>query len=161
MIRQPIISVMGHVDHGKTSLLDKIRNTAIASKESGRITQHIGASEVPISVVNSVCSGIPGAGKGAITLPGLLFIDTPGHEAFTNLRKRGGSVADLAIVVVDIMQGFQPQTIEAINILKEYKTPFIIAFPSFSSILSFQAGPSRCRPAAMQIRRLRAPGRRR
>ena len=143
MIRQPIISVMGHVDHGKTSLLDKIRNTAIASKESGRITQHIGASEVPISVVNSVCSGIPGAGKGAITLPGLLFIDTPGHEAFTNLRKRGGSVADLAIVVVDIMQGFQPQTIEAINILKEYKTPFIIAANKMDLIAGWRATKSK------------------
>lgn len=139
MIRQPIISVMGHVDHGKTSLLDKIRNTAIASKESGRITQHIGASEVPISVVNSVCSGIQGMGKSTITLPGLLFIDTPGHEAFTNLRKRGGSVADLAIVVVDIMQGFQPQTIEAINILKEYKTPFIIAANKIDLITGWRA----------------------
>ena len=143
MIRQPIISVMGHVDHGKTSLLDKIRNTAIASKESGRITQHIGASEVPISVVNSVCSDIPGVAKGSITLPGLLFIDTPGHEAFTNLRKRGGSVADLAIVVVDIMQGFQPQTLEAINILKEYKTPFIIAANKIDLITGWRATKSK------------------
>ncbi|MCL4363475.1 translation initiation factor IF-2 [Candidatus Marsarchaeota archaeon] len=143
MIRQPIISVMGHVDHGKTSLLDRIRNTAIASKESGRITQHIGASEVPISVVNSVCADIPGMAKGSITLPGLLFIDTPGHEAFTNLRKRGGSVADLAIVVVDIMQGFQPQTIEAINILKEYKTPFIIAANKIDLITGWRATKSK------------------
>ena len=143
MIRQPIISVMGHVDHGKTSLLDRIRNTAIASKESGRITQHIGASEVPISVVNSVCSDIPGVAKGSITLPGLLFIDTPGHEAFTNLRKRGGSVADLAIVVVDIMQGFQPQTLEAINILKEYKTPFIIAANKIDLITGWRATKSK------------------
>ncbi len=127
MIRQPIIVVMGHVDHGKTSLLDKIRNTAIANKEAGGITQHIGASEVPISVINKICSKLLSTFKAKITIPGLLFIDTPGHEAFTNLRKRGGSVADLAILVVDISKNFEPQTYEAIEILKQYKTPFIVA----------------------------------
>jgi translation initiation factor 5B len=127
MIRQPIIVVMGHVDHGKTSLLDRIRSTTIAAKEAGGITQHIGASEVPIDVINKICGPMLKASGSKINLPGLLFIDTPGHEAFTNLRKRGGSVADIAILVVDISKGFEPQTIEAINILKEYKTPFIIA----------------------------------
>ncbi len=127
MIRQPIIVVMGHVDHGKTSLLDRIRSTTITSKEAGGITQHIGASEVPIDVINKICGPMLKATGSKITLPGLLFIDTPGHEAFTNLRKRGGSVADIAILVVDVSKGFEPQTIEAINILKEYKTPFIVA----------------------------------
>ncbi|MCL4389109.1 translation initiation factor IF-2 [Candidatus Marsarchaeota archaeon] len=127
MIRQPIIVVMGHVDHGKTSLLDRIRSTAVAAKEAGGITQHIGASEVPIGVVEKVCGPMLKNMGVKITIPGLLFIDTPGHEAFTNLRKRGGSVADLAILVVDVSKGFEPQTIEAITILKEYKTPFIIA----------------------------------
>jgi translation initiation factor 5B len=127
MIRQPIIVVMGHVDHGKTTLLDKIRNTAIASKEAGQITQHIAASEVPIDAINKICGPALKGSAAKITIPGLLFIDTPGHEAFTNLRRRGGSVADIAIVVVDVSQGFEPQTIEAINILKEYKTPFVIA----------------------------------
>ena len=127
MIRQPIIVVMGHVDHGKTSLLDRIRNSAIAAKEAGGITQHIGASEVPIDVIEKICGNMLNSSGVKITIPGLLFIDTPGHEAFTNLRKRGGSVADLAILVVDITKGFEPQTIEAIMILKEYKTPFIIA----------------------------------
>src|SRR5271156_6246678 len=122
MIRQPIIAVMGHVDHGKTSLLDRIRNTAVASKEAGGITQHIGASEVPIDIVNAICGPLLKATNIKITIPGLLFIDTPGHEAFTNLRVRGGSVADIAILVVDVTKGFEPQTIEAINILKEYKT---------------------------------------
>lgn len=126
MIRQPIICVMGHVDHGKTTLLDKIRNSAITAKEAGGITQHIGASEVPLDTIRRICGGIQ-FGTSDIKIPGLLFIDTPGHEAFTNLRRRGDSVADLAILVVDIMQGFQPQTVEAIDILKEYKTPFIIA----------------------------------
>lgn len=127
MIRQPIICIMGHVDHGKTSLLDKIRNSSIAAKEAGGITQHIGASEVPIAAIEKICGEMLRSMGTAISIPGLLFIDTPGHEAFTNLRKRGGSVADLAILVVDITKGFEPQTIEAIEILKEYKTPFIIA----------------------------------
>jgi len=127
MIRQPIIVVMGHVDHGKTSLLDKIRNTAIANKEAGGITQHIGASEVPIDVIKKICKSILSSFKINITIPGLLFIDTPGHEAFTNLRKRGGSVADLAVLVVDITKNFEPQTYEAIEILRQYKTPFIVA----------------------------------
>jgi translation initiation factor 5B len=119
--------VMGHVDHGKTSLLDKIRNTAIAHREAGGITQHIGASEVPIEAINKICGNLLAKFNVKITIPGLLFIDTPGHEAFTNLRKRGGSVADLAILVVDVTKNFEPQTYEAINILKEYKTPFIVA----------------------------------
>ncbi len=127
MIRQPIISVLGHVDHGKTTLLDRIRSTAIASKEAGGITQHIGASEVPIQVINSICDCLPKFDKQALKIPGLLFIDTPGHEAFTNLRRRGGSIADLAILVVDVNDGMQPQTAEAIEILKDYKTPFIVA----------------------------------
>ncbi|MDD5317608.1 MAG: translation initiation factor IF-2 [Candidatus ainarchaeum sp.] len=128
MIRQPIVCVMGHVDHGKTSLLDKIRETRVAKREAGGITQHIGASEVPTSVIRELCSPTMGAAKcGALKIPGLLFIDTPGHEAFTNLRKRGGSVADFAVLVVDVMQGFQPQALEALKILREYKTPFIVA----------------------------------
>ncbi len=127
MIRQPIITVMGHVDHGKTSLLDQIRSTTIASKEAGRITQHIGASEVPIDVIMKTCGPLLKKMGAALTIPGLLFIDTPGHEAFTNLRKRGGSISDLAILVVDVTKSFEPQTYEAIEILKEYKTPFIVA----------------------------------
>ncbi len=127
MIRQPIIAVMGHVDHGKTTLLDRIRNTAVASRESGGITQHIGASEVPIGIVNQICGPLLRSSSIKITIPGLLFIDTPGHEAFTSLRVRGGSVADIAILVVDVSKGFEPQTIEAIEILKQYRTPFVVA----------------------------------
>jgi translation initiation factor 5B len=127
MIRQPIIAVMGHVDHGKTTLLDKIRNTAVAAKEAGGITQHIGASEVPIEAIDSICGPLLRAANIKITIPGLLFIDTPGHEAFTNLRIRGGSIADIAILIVDITKGFEPQTVEALEILKEYKTPFVVA----------------------------------
>jgi translation initiation factor 5B len=127
MIRQPIICVMGHVDHGKTSLLDRIRSTTITSREAGGITQHIGASEVPLDVIEKISGELLKKFNTKITIPGLLFIDTPGHEAFTNLRRRGGSVADLAILVVDVSKSFEPQTYEAIEILKEYKTPFIVA----------------------------------
>jgi len=127
MIRQPIIGVLGHVDHGKTTLLDRIRHTAIASKEVGGITQHIGASEVPLDVIKEICKDTQSGSVKEIKIPGLLFVDTPGHEAFTNLRRRGSSVADLAILVIDVSKGFEPQTIEAINILREYKTPFIVA----------------------------------
>ncbi len=142
MIRQPIIVVMGHVDHGKTTLLDKIRNTAIANREAGGITQHIGASEVPIEVINKICRKILSTFKAKITIPGLLFIDTPGHEAFTNLRKRGGSVADLAILVVDVTKNFEPQTYEAIEILRQYKTPFIVAANKIDLITGWRANPN-------------------
>ena len=138
MIRQPIICVMGHVDHGKTTLLDRIRNTTVAVREAGGITQHIGASEVPIDVINKICADLSNAFSVKITLPGLLFIDTPGHEAFTNLRRRGGSVADMAILVVDINQGFEPQTVEAVEILKEYKTPFVIAANKVDAMSGWQ-----------------------
>ncbi len=123
-LRTPIVCVMGHVDHGKTSLLDKIRGTTIAEREAGLITQHIGATEVPIDVIRRVCGGIF---KGDTRVPGLLFIDTPGHRAFTTLRARGGALADLAVLVVDVNEGFQPQTIEAVEILRRFKTPFIVA----------------------------------
>lgn len=123
-IRTPIVVVMGHVDHGKTSLLDKIRGTAVVDLEAGAITQHIGATEVPLDVIQDFCGSQFGAD---IQVPGLLFIDTPGHHAFTSLRSRGGSLADLAVLIVDANEGFQPQTIESLTILKRYKTPFVVA----------------------------------
>ncbi len=126
-IRQPIVVVLGHVDHGKTTLLDKIRGTTVAVREPGAITQHIGASFVPREVLQKVCGDLLQRFNFKIEIPGLLFIDTPGHAAFSNLRRRGGSVADIAILVVDLMQGIQPQTIESLNILKARRTPFVVA----------------------------------
>ena len=123
-IRTPIVCVMGHVDHGKTSLLDRIRGSSVVSSEEGAITQHIGATVVPIEAIRAMSGSME---KMPINIPGLLFIDTPGHHAFTTLRARGGALADMAILVVDIMQGFQPQTIEALQILRNCKTPFVIA----------------------------------
>ncbi len=125
--RSPIVSVLGHVDHGKTTLLDFIRGSTIAAKEAGGITQHIGATEIPMEVISNICGDFLEKMKIENSLPGLFFIDTPGHEAFTTLRKRGGSLADLAILILDITEGFKPQTYEALNILKSSKTPFVVA----------------------------------
>ncbi len=135
-IRQPIVSVLGHVDHGKTSLLDFIRGTTVVSREAGAITQHIGATEVPIDAIYKVCGDLLKEKK--FTLPGLLFIDTPGHHAFTTLRVRGSSLADLAVLVVDVNEGFKPQTYESIRILKQYKTPFVIAANKIDAISGWQ-----------------------
>lgn len=138
MIRQPIVSVLGHVDHGKTTLLDRIRGSSIVEKEAGGITQHIGATEIPLRTIEGLCGGLMKQLNIKLTIPGLLFIDTPGHEAFTTLRKRGGALADLAILVVDINEGFQPQTLEAINILRQYKTPFIVAANKIDRLQGWQ-----------------------
>ena len=127
LIRQPIITVMGHVDHGKTTLLDFIRKTAVAIKEPGKITQHISVTEINITAMKAAYRDLLDALKLKITIPGLLFIDTPGHAAFTNLRKRGGNLADISILVIDLNEGLKPQTLECIEILKQYKTPFVIA----------------------------------
>ncbi len=132
--RSPICTVVGHVDHGKSSILDQIRGSNIVSKEAGAITQAIGASIVPIDTIKKRCGKLLEQTKMDFNIPGLLFIDTPGHEAFTNLRKRGGNLADIAILVIDINEGLKPQTIEAIEILKTYKTPFIIAFNKVDKI---------------------------
>jgi translation initiation factor 5B len=131
-IRQPIVSVLGHVDHGKTSFLDYIRGSSVVDRESGAITQHIGATEIPIEAIYNVCGNI--LKQKNFTLPGLLFIDTPGHHAFTTLRDRGGSLADIAVLIIDINEGFKPQTYESINILKQYKTPFIIGVNKIDKI---------------------------
>jgi|Deesub1362A_J573_1020465.scaffolds.fasta_scaffold00146_31 translation initiation factor 5B len=132
-LRTPIVCVLGHVDHGKTTFLDRIRGTNIATKEAGAITQHIGATEIPKSVIEDMCKSIAPASM-KFKLPGLLFIDTPGHHAFTTLRKRGGALADLALLIVDIIEGFRPQTIESLNILRQYKTPFVVALNKIDKV---------------------------
>jgi translation initiation factor 5B len=126
-IRQPIVCVLGHVDTGKTLLLDKIRKTSVQAREAGGITQHIGASFFPVDTLKQLVGPLLSMIKGEIEIPGLLIIDTPGHEAFTNLRRRGGSVADIAILVIDVLRGFEAQTYECIEILKTRKTPFLVA----------------------------------
>lgn len=125
--RSPILVLLAHVDHGKTSIIDSIRGSNVAKKEAGAITQMIGASYVTKNTLDALSKNLAEKMRVQLKIPGLLFIDTPGHEAFTNLRDRGGSIADMAILVVDVTQGFQPQTLESIRILKQYKTPFVIA----------------------------------
>ena len=124
-LRTPIVAVLGHVDHGKTSLLDKVRGSAVIEGEAGAITQHIGATAVPLDVISDISGRL--VDPDDFDLPGLLFIDTPGHHSFSTLRARGGALADIAILVVDVNDGFQPQTLEAIDILKRTQTPFIVA----------------------------------
>lgn len=126
-LRQPIITLLGHIDHGKTTLLDQIRGSAIQKKEEGGITQEIGATSIPLASVKGICGGLIEQLQTEIELPGVLFIDTPGHAAFTNLRVRGGSITDLAILVIDVTEGVMPQTKESIKILKRFESPFLIA----------------------------------
>jgi translation initiation factor 5B len=127
-LRQPIVVVLGHVDSGKTSLLDNIRGTAVQAREVGGITQHIGASFLPVETIKEITGPLYAKlAKAESAIPGLLVIDTPGHEIFANLRTRGGSAADIAIVVVDVNKGFEAQTIESMDILKKRRVPFVIA----------------------------------
>jgi translation initiation factor 5B len=135
-LRTPIVSILGHVDHGKTTLLDKIRRTRVAAKEAGGITQHIGATEIPIEIIKEICKEV---WKVKVNIPGLLFIDTPGHKAFTNLRRRGGALADLAVLIIDVNEGFKPQTEEAISILRTFKTPFVVAANKIDRIPGWQS----------------------
>ncbi|MEF8873851.1 MAG: translation initiation factor IF-2 [Candidatus Thermoplasmatota archaeon] len=124
-IRQPIVSVLGHVDHGKTTFLDRLRGTTVQEREAGAITQHIGATEIPLDALKEACSEL--GCNIDFSLPGLLFIDTPGHHSFINLRSRGGALAEMAVLVVDINDGFMPQSLESLDILKREETPFIVA----------------------------------
>lgn len=132
-IKQPILTVCGHVDHGKTSILDSLRGSSVQEGEAGGITQKISFTSYPIDKLKKDFPIIENSGLN-IDTPGFLFIDTPGHAAFTNLRKRGGSLADLAVLVVDINEGIKPQTAEVIQILKHNKTPFVIALNKIDNI---------------------------
>lgn len=131
--KSPIITVAGHVDHGKTTILDSIRKTKVYDTEAGGITQKISFTKVPIEDILKRCPIIQGQ-KTKLDFPGFLFIDTPGHAAFSHLRKRGGSLADLAILVIDINEGIMPQTQEVLEILKLHKVPFIIALNKIDNI---------------------------
>src|SRR3989338_8965640 len=130
-IRQPIVTVAGHVDHGKTTILDSIRKTKVYNTEAGGITQKISFTLVPMDELRKRSPLIKDL---KLEIPGFLFIDTPGHAAFSDLRKRGGSLADLAILVIDINEGIMPQTAEVLEILRLNKTPFIIALNKIDNI---------------------------
>jgi translation initiation factor 5B len=138
-LRQPIVVVLGHVDSGKTSLLDNIRGTAVQAREVGGITQHIGASFLPVQTIKEITGPLYAKlVKTEAAIPGLLVIDTPGHEVFANLRTRGGSAADIAIVVVDVNKGFEAQTIESMDILKKRRVPFVIALNKLDMVAGWR-----------------------
>ena len=141
-IRQPVVAVLGHVDSGKTSLLDKIRGTAVQAREVGGITQHIGASFFPIDTIKQICGTLFAKLGTEVKIPGLLVIDTPGHEVFANLRMRGGSAADIAILVVDVTKGFEAQTHESVEILKSKKVPFVVALNKIDMLPGWRKGSS-------------------
>src|SRR3989344_2426000 len=138
-LRSPIVTVCGHVDHGKSSILDAFRDTSFQEEEAGGITQKISFTKYPLEQIKKAC---PLIGEKGINLDihGYLFIDTPGHAAFANLRKRGGALADLAIVVVSIKEGIKPQTAEVLQILKAHKTPFLIALNKIDTLFGWRAG---------------------
>ena len=141
-LREPIVSLLGHVDHGKTTLLDRIAGSVRASKEPGGITQHIGAIEVPGSTVRHLCE--PVLRTDQLRLPGLLFVDTPGHRSFETLRRRGGALADLAVLVIDVREGVMPQTRESVQILRREKTPFAVALTKIDLLAGWRkpTGPT-------------------
>lgn len=137
------MAVLGHVDSGKTSLLDKIRGTGVQEREAGGITQHIGASFLPQDIIKKRCGQLYNKlGKSETQIPGVLVIDTPGHEIFTNLRTRGGSAADIAILVVDVNRGFQLQTNESLQILQSRKVPFVVALNKVDQIPGWRTSES-------------------
>jgi len=137
------VAVLGHVDSGKTSLLDRIRGTGVQGREAGGITQHIGASFLPTETIKDTCGPLyKKLEQSENKVPGILVIDTPGHEVFTNLRSRGGSAADIAILVVDVNRGFQPQTNESLKILQSRKVPFVVALNKCDQISGWRKSES-------------------
>ncbi len=136
-MHSPVCVLLGHADSGKTSILDAIRHTLFAYKESGGLTQNIGVTEIPTNRIAEVAKPLLEKLGIKIDIPSILFIDSPGHESFITLREKGASVADIAILVIDINEGVQNQTAESLNILRKYKTPFVVALTKIDTISGY------------------------